>query len=472
VWYPLRFLVQAGGIQPFTGLLDANPGAAFAIATQALTREHYIGNLPIFNVRRTSDSEQADVYADRNADGFISLNSHIVVTNGSSSALTLGEFANEEVVTYESDFSAGIDGWGATGGPTLSAIDDELNVVCPPSVGSGPTRAAYTVGQITRVRAKLRRVSGSNPILIGFRTAAVWSYDLINKSGNLTDMAGNNGLRVSLADNTEQVIEFTIRHNSGSTSNSLWVQGVFNSLESTFRLYDVEITQVASNCTTPIVYDQSGNNRHATQGTTGAQPTIVSGGALVTENGRPALSFDGVDDYFTAPRNGFNPGSQIYTAIVLKPNTGTLKGVIGQYDAPETKRSWWINLRAENTMQAQYSSTGATGAASFSFLNFGSFTSVNQLLSYQFRTTAATADNRILSWRNTQALGLVNRTNDVNDNMFNADTPFIVGAIDPASPSQFYSGTISSALVFSGDRQDIRLALESAIAAANGIPAT
>ena len=39
-------------------------------------------------------------------------------------------------------------------------------------------------------------------------------------------------------------------------------------------------------------YDQSGNNRHATQTVTGSQPLIVSSGSLVTENGKPAVQFD------------------------------------------------------------------------------------------------------------------------------------------------------------------------------------
>src|SRR3990172_6088908 len=48
--------------------------------------------------------------------------------------------------------------------------------------------------------------------------------------------------------------------------------------------------------------DQSGNSRNATQGTASSQPTLVSN-AL---NGKPALSFDGVNDFmtFTFPVNG------------------------------------------------------------------------------------------------------------------------------------------------------------------------
>ena len=40
-------------------------------------------------------------------------------------------------------------------------------------------------------------------------------------------------------------------------------------------------------------YDQSGNQRHATQITPGAQPQIYNGTAVLTENGKPAVDFDG-----------------------------------------------------------------------------------------------------------------------------------------------------------------------------------
>jgi hypothetical protein len=43
-------------------------------------------------------------------------------------------------------------------------------------------------------------------------------------------------------------------------------------------------------------YDQAGSN-DATQSTAANQPKIVDAGVLVEENGRPAVDFDGVDDY-------------------------------------------------------------------------------------------------------------------------------------------------------------------------------
>jgi trimeric autotransporter adhesin len=42
-------------------------------------------------------------------------------------------------------------------------------------------------------------------------------------------------------------------------------------------------------------YDQSGNGRHATQATAANQPLIVINGVVETQNGRPALFFDGAD---------------------------------------------------------------------------------------------------------------------------------------------------------------------------------
>lgn len=48
-------------------------------------------------------------------------------------------------------------------------------------------------------------------------------------------------------------------------------------------------------------YDQSGNSRDATQATAGSQPQIVSSGSVVTEGGKPAIQFDGTNDYLSNP---------------------------------------------------------------------------------------------------------------------------------------------------------------------------
>lgn len=52
----------------------------------------------------------------------------------------------------------------------------------------------------------------------------------------------------------------------------------------------------ASACYVTTWYDQSGNSNNATQSTAGSQPQIYNGTAVITENGKPALEFDGSND--------------------------------------------------------------------------------------------------------------------------------------------------------------------------------
>ena len=64
---------------------------------------------------------------------------------------------------------------------------------------------------------------------------------------------------------------------------------------------DLDTTAISDFCGTANVYvtrwwDQSTNGNHATQSTSGNQPQIYNGTAVITENGKPALQWDGVND--------------------------------------------------------------------------------------------------------------------------------------------------------------------------------
>jgi len=72
-----------------------------------------------------------------------------------------------------------------------------------------------------------------------------------------------------------------------------------------------------------IWYDQSGNGNNATNATESEQPLVVSGGSLVTENGKAAIDFDGVDDYFTLNTPITVPQSDFFiTDVVSNVSTG------------------------------------------------------------------------------------------------------------------------------------------------------
>lgn len=74
-------------------------------------------------------------------------------------------------------------------------------------------------------------------------------------------------------------------------------------------------------------YDQTGHGRHAEQATPGAQPRLVSAGVLSTgPAGRPALAFDGIDDYFeVAGSLGFtrNQSAVAMAAVATRDVTGS-----------------------------------------------------------------------------------------------------------------------------------------------------
>jgi hypothetical protein len=61
-------------------------------------------------------------------------------------------------------------------------------------------------------------------------------------------------------------------------------------------------------------YDQSGNGNDAEQTTTANQPKIVSSGSIIQEGGKPALEFDGINDYFAKAFLLTNPVSHFVVA--------------------------------------------------------------------------------------------------------------------------------------------------------------
>ena len=83
-----------------------------------------------------------------------------------------------------------------------------------------------------------------------------------------------------------------VREDSGDTEADIGFDGSGN----------LDTSAIATHCGSAngyVVtwYDQSGNANNATQSTSGNQPQIYNGTAVLTENGKPAVDFDGSDDF-------------------------------------------------------------------------------------------------------------------------------------------------------------------------------
>ncbi len=89
-----------------------------------------------------------------------------------------------------------------------------------------------------------------------------------------------------------------------------------------------------------IWYDQSGNGRHAVS-ITGSRPRIVSNGAIETQNGKPAIRFDGVNDYLAAasPLIGATHSLFILFTPTIENEFGT---VFGQWSSGQNGRFYVI----------------------------------------------------------------------------------------------------------------------------------
>jgi len=79
-------------------------------------------------------------------------------------------------------------------------------------------------------------------------------------------------------------------------------------------------------------YDQSGNSRNYTQTTPGSQPKIVSAGTLITQNSKPAISFDGIDDFLSVS-NAVVQTSSFTSIAIFNPVVITTAGSTINNDA-------------------------------------------------------------------------------------------------------------------------------------------
>ena len=192
-----------------------------------------------------------------------------------------------------------------------------------------------------------------------------------------------------------------------------------------------------STCTVQVWHDQSqtggtGSGNDATQSDPTKQPTIYTGGALVKENGKLALDFDGVSN--TLVNTTVSVADYGFTLVNLNTYPSTSGIPSGLYDNTATSIYYHNNQVGgtggfNNRIQARNSSTGQTwvqsvdGKNTLSYLSFDSST-----------TRTITAD------------GNLNSTNNSNIT-FAAPNSFSIGAMSDSSPAGYINSNIQEVLL-------------------------
>ena len=200
---------------------------------------------------------------------------------------------------------------------------------------------------------------------------------------------------------------------------------------------NITLTQTSANGHVSKWYDQSGNDKHATQGTPASQPKIVDAGALVTGG----LDFDGVDD--------------LLETSLVPPNVATLIGVanwdtinnfmaiIGARDSA-SNRSYIAQVSSGRTALgvADSALSGPKVVAGDDYLLFGTYSGSTRLLS----TNGSVVSDSSGSAPNNTTYG------------------YNIGANNTAGVvSGYIEGTLAEVIVYPSDETANRLAIEANI---------
>lgn len=226
-------------------------------------------------------------------------------------------------------------------------------------------------------------------------------------------------------------VAMTIRRDSDSTETDI-------GFDSNGNLNEGAITAFCTGTTCRVASwkDQSGNDNHAVQTTAANQPIIYTGGAIVKENGRVSVDFDGTDD-FVATSDFTAEAQPFYFSIVATPSATTLARFI---DTNGTDTNNRINITLSNgsiyEMNAGNSITGGTA------------TTTQQLLTADFDTTSS-----FLYKDGTQIITGDAGTRNIDSVRIGANKNGI----------QVLNGTIQEVVFYNSDKSTDRTSIESNI---------
>jgi len=392
----------------YVGLLDLFPNAAAAYSLRKL-RAAYSGSA--VRVRRSSDNTEQDI-------GF--------TTQGELDTASLLSFVNEDVDVYTSDFISSIDGWG-NNNMTLSS-----NQTIGGSSGWLECEATTNSGILKRAKAPIALEGGCS-----YRVQSKVYVESGNNVGGLYIGADGNGLLVSTTD-TDEVVELDVTFTASTGGDLEWFMtdsslnpNFTGGLGKSIYIKDTIITQTTADGLVSTWYDQSLSN-DATQSTGSAQPKIVSGGSLVTENGKAAVDFDGSDDYFTL--GGTNDAGLINDISIFCIN----KSLTNVRPLVATGRT-----ATTNTNQIQWGLNRASGV-------------------YTVETSDGTTKAEIIGSTSAGSQALTSFINDESANLtlfINGSSDGTVGAVSPMNdvslPLEIGRDPFREALYFNGNMQEL-----------------
>jgi len=192
-------------------------------------------------------------------------------------------------------------------------------------------------------------------------------------------------------------------------------------------------------------YDQSGNGNDATQTTASDQPQIVSSGSVITENGKPAVQFDGSDDNFLI--NSMSSFSDVTIELVLSNDTSNQDSVVIDYGL-DVSNAYSIGFGDRGTANRIGSRIRISGVNTYKGADINVNNQQRLVTLFGDSTTAANSEFYLDNILYTGNIG--SRSNTVDSRL---------GARGQADQN-FYDGNMQEVIIYNSDQSSNRSGIE------------
>jgi len=222
-----------------------------------------------------------------------------------------------------------------------------------------------------------------------FRTSIEGNISAYYQSAKLLDEQFGSGAEAAYSvrqlkrDNTECMV---IRRASDSTTTTIGFDASGNIDEAAITTFCTGTT-----CTVYQWLDQSGNGNTATAASTGVEPTIYTGGALVKENGRVGLDFDGTNDQLetSATFSLTQPAHQFGTGKINSSYSASTNYTFASSDVATNRNHFFYRSTGKYAIYSGSSIESSIGTNSSQFVFSALFNSPSSALSLNGSSVAS-----------------------------------------------------------------------------------
>ena len=353
---------------------------------------------------------------------------------------------NEDVITEQSDFTSGVDGYAkdSHGSVAREATYEGKSDVLNYAHNGG--RFAFKKTTVALERTSSYTITFEYYADTAFNNQS-WGVERSFPTGGRPTISSNSPTVVSDAWTSvtlnvpsgrttgTQILSLRIENHSSTSDYGTTTNG-------SVRIKNIVVTQTTGSGFVTTWYDQSGNNNNLTQTDTDKQPAIATNGSLVTTSSKPALKFDGTDDLLekeTFTQGTLSQPNTFFAVAKLDSNDDTNRKIFDSHDS--TARNMLF--------------LSPTNAGEFAFFA----TSVV--------TTGETADaNNNLFTALYNGTSSVLRVNAVQKAASNVGTMSMIGLIIGESHnknSNIWKGTIQEIIVYNSNQTSQFTSLETNI---------